>query len=102
MRALVLLLSFTLAACGSQVEVEPLTPYVPPSMPATDAAIAGIKQAVAEEKITGPIEMSDLRTTDHGPGRLCSAHAAPRQSYLGELIIRCSSTTVIGDHDRRS
>ena len=86
MRALVLLLSFTLAACGSQVEVESLTPYVPPSMPATDAAIAGIKQAVAEEKITGPIEMSDLRATDHGPGRfmLCIRSAEtrpPRGAY---------------------
>jgi len=28
----------------------------------------GIKQAAAEEKVTGPIEMSDLRPTDHGPG----------------------------------
>ena len=28
-----------------------------------------IKKAATEEKLTGPIEMSDLRETDHGPGR---------------------------------
>jgi hypothetical protein len=37
-------------------------------MPTTDAAGKGIKAAVAEYKLTGPVEMSDLRQTDHGPG----------------------------------
>jgi hypothetical protein len=37
-------------------------------MPTMDAAGKGIKQAATEEKLTGPIEMSDLRHTDHGPG----------------------------------
>ena len=44
--------------------------YVPPSMPTVAAAASeGIKKAATEEKLTGPIEMSDLRETDHGPGR---------------------------------
>jgi len=43
--------------------------YVPPTMPTTAAASEGIKKAATEEKLTGPIEMSDLRETDHGPGR---------------------------------
>jgi hypothetical protein len=30
---------------------------------------SGIKKAATEEKLTGPIEMSDLRETDHGSGR---------------------------------
>jgi hypothetical protein len=45
-----------------------ITPYVPPSMPTMAAANERIKKA-ATEKLTGPIEMSDLRETDHGPGR---------------------------------
>jgi len=40
--------------------------YVPPTMPTTAAASEGIKKAATEEKLTG---MSDLRETDHGPGR---------------------------------
>src|SRR5882757_4614697 len=69
MRALLVLLCSTLAACASPVEQPPIKAYVPPSMPTTAAASAGIKNAVTEEKLTGPIEMSDLRETDHGPGR---------------------------------
>jgi hypothetical protein len=64
----VLLLCFTLAACATSVELPLWKGYVPPSMPTMDAAGKGIKQAVTEEKLTGPIEMSDLRHTDHGPG----------------------------------
>jgi hypothetical protein len=51
------------------VELPLLKAYVPPSMPTTAAASEGIKKAATEEKLTGPIEMSDLRETDHGPGR---------------------------------
>jgi hypothetical protein len=64
----ILLLCFTLAACGPSVELPLWKDYVPPSMPTMDAAGKGIKQAATEEKLTGPIEMSDLRHTDHGPG----------------------------------
>ena len=63
-----LLLCSTLAACAPPVELPLWKPYVPPSMPTTDAAGKGIKAAVAEYKLTGPVEMSDLRQTDHGPG----------------------------------
>jgi hypothetical protein len=38
-------------------------------MPRMAAASEGIKKAATEEKLTGPIEMSDLRETDHGSGR---------------------------------
>jgi hypothetical protein len=69
MRAPATLLTFLLlAACAPAVELPLWKPYAPPSMPTTDAASKGITQAVAEEKITGPVEMSDLRHTDHGPG----------------------------------
>jgi hypothetical protein len=38
-------------------------------MPTMTAAGEGINKAMVEEKLTGPIEISDLRETDHGPGR---------------------------------
>jgi hypothetical protein len=81
MRApVVLLLCSTLAACSTPVESPPIKPYVPPSMPTSAAANKGIAQAATEEKITGPIEMSDLRETDHGPGRfvLCIRGVEPK------------------------
>jgi hypothetical protein len=38
-------------------------------MPTEAAAGEGIKKATTDEKLTGPIERSDVRETDHGPGR---------------------------------
>src|ERR1700726_3083851 len=63
---LAVLACFTLAACA---ESSIIGAYVPPSMPTTAAASEGIKKAATEEKLTGPIEMSDLRETDLGSGR---------------------------------
>jgi hypothetical protein len=67
-----LLLSLLLGGCAtSTAGSSPMDAraYVPPSMPTMAAATKGIAQAVAEEKLTGQIEMSDLRQTDHGLGR---------------------------------
>jgi hypothetical protein len=55
--------------------------YVTPSMPTVDAAGKGIKQAATEEKITGPIETSDSRQTDHGPGRFVLCIRAVESKY---------------------
>ena len=69
MRASVaLLFYFTLAACSPGVQLPPPV-YVPPSMPSTTAASAGIKQAATDAELIDPIEISELRQTDHGPGR---------------------------------
>jgi hypothetical protein len=38
-------------------------------MPTMGAASEGIRKAATEAKLTEPIEMSDFRETDHGPGR---------------------------------
>ena len=38
-------------------------------MPTREAAGKGVKQAAADAHLTAPIEISDLRETDHGPGR---------------------------------
>jgi hypothetical protein len=81
MRALLMLpLCFTLLACAE--EVPPFKPYVPPSMPTTAAANKGVAQAITDEKITAPVEMSDLRETDHGPGHfmLCVRHVESNSS----------------------
>lgn len=59
----------TLAACSTSENLPPMQPYVDPSMPTTTALIAGVKQAAAEAHLAAPLEMSDLRPTDHGPGR---------------------------------
>jgi hypothetical protein len=87
MRApVVLLFCFMLASCGSQEVMAPPALYVPPNMPTIDGAAPGIKQAVAEEKLTGPIEVSDLHETDYGLGRfmVCIRSAGtqpPRGAY---------------------
>jgi hypothetical protein len=86
MRALLILLCLTLSACSSALESAIIGPYVAPSAPTLAAALRGAKQAVAEEKLTGFIEISDVRGSDHGPGRfvLCLRGASgfsPRRTY---------------------
>jgi hypothetical protein len=62
-----LLFCSMLAACSPGVQA--LLVYVPPSMPSMTAASDGIKKAATEAKLIDPIEISDIRQTDHGPGR---------------------------------
>jgi hypothetical protein len=45
-----------------------MDPYVPPSMPTAQILSKGITQAVTDAKLISPIEVSDVRPTDHGPG----------------------------------
>jgi hypothetical protein len=68
--ALLLVVS-TMAACSPNVELPPLT-YVTPTTPTAAAATDGIKKAVAEEKLVSPVEVAELRETDHGPGHFIS------------------------------
>jgi len=69
-------------ACSQ--DLSPIKPYVTPSMPTVACRKQGIAQTVTEEKITGSIEMSDLRESDHGPGRfvLCIRGIEPKYSRL--------------------
>jgi hypothetical protein len=82
-----LLICFTLAACASSPPVElPLWKGdVPPSAPTTTAAGIGAKQVAAEYKLTGPVEMSDIRPTDFGPGRfmMCIRGTEPTHNQVG-------------------
>jgi hypothetical protein len=93
MRGLLVLLCSTLAACSTPEGLSSI-PYVPPSKPTMAAATKGIVQAVAEEKLSGPTEMSDLRQTDHGPGRfmLCIRAVGPKDS-------RATTYAVFFDND---
>lgn len=67
--ALAGLICFTLAGCSTAEKSSIIGAYVPSSMPTMAAAREGIQKAATEEKLTGPIEMSDVRENDHGPGR---------------------------------
>ena len=88
LRDALLLVCFTLAACAPDVEL-PIPVYVPPSMPTEAAAAEGIKKATAEEKLTGLIERSDLRQTDHGPGRfvLCIRGVDAKYRRVGTYAV---------------
>jgi hypothetical protein len=86
MRALLMLPCLALSACSSALESGIIGPYVAPSAPTLAAALKGAKQAVAEEKLTGFVEISEVRGSDHGPGRfvLCLRGASgfsPRRTY---------------------
>jgi hypothetical protein len=90
--AVLLLLSLSLGGCATSSAGSSLLDaqaYAPPSMPTMAAATKGIAQAVAEEKLTGPIEMSDLRQTDHGPGRfmLCIRAVGPKDSRAATYAV---------------
>ena len=70
MRWFPILLFISLAGCSIPIEnmSEPL-PYAPPGPPSPSAQIEGAKKAIAEEKLTGTIEISDARISDRGWGR---------------------------------
>jgi hypothetical protein len=86
-RAFALLFGLALSACSSIEASSIIGPYVPPSAPSPAATRGGAKQAVAEEKLTGLIEISDARESDHGPGRFvvclrgAEAGFSPRRTY---------------------
>jgi len=94
MRPLFLLLCLTLAGCSSSEEFTTVAPYVTPSLPTLYAANKGVAQAISEEQIKGPLEISDPRETDHGPGRfvLCLRGVEPKYN-------RNSTYAVFFDND---
>jgi hypothetical protein len=66
--ALATVACLALAACSTGEPAPPVV-YVPPSMPTLPGAAAGFKEAAATAKFIGPIEISDFRPSDFGPGR---------------------------------
>lgn len=94
--ALAALTCLTLAACSTGEPAPPVV-YVPPSMPTTEAVGKGIKQAATDAHFIGPIEMSDLRPTDHGPGHfmLC-IRGVSNDSRTGTYEVFFDNNTYMG------
>ena len=56
-----------LSACSGGIELPPVN-YTPASPPVQAAVLTGVKAAAAEAKLGAPLEISGVRSTDHGPG----------------------------------
>jgi hypothetical protein len=83
MRASLVALGF-LALAGCSTGVDSRIAYVEPSIPTMEAAASGVKKAAGDAKLTAPLQMSDLRQTDHGPGRfmLCMRGFDPKTNLV--------------------
>jgi hypothetical protein len=83
--ALSAVLGLSLAGCASSAKLPPA--YRPPRPPAVKAVKEGVTKAAAEAKLTGALEISAVRHSDHGPGSyfLCLRQRDPsvgrRTSY---------------------
>ncbi|WP_245502297.1 hypothetical protein [Bradyrhizobium betae] len=60
------MLTLLLAGCASSANLPPA--YQPPRAPSTKAVQEGVKKGAAEAKLTGELETTAVRPTDHGPG----------------------------------
>jgi hypothetical protein len=76
-RALAAVLTLLLAGCASSANLPPA--YQPSRAPSAKAVTEGVKKAAAEAKLTGALETSAVRHTDHGPGSyfVCLRQTAP-------------------------
>jgi hypothetical protein len=83
MRAYVVALSLLLGACSTSPDLD-IPAYKPPGAPGSAAIARGTKQAAGEEKLKGPLEVSEVRPTDHGPGPyfVCVREANPSSGKL--------------------
>lgn len=64
--ALSAVLAPLLAGCASSANLPPV--YHPPQPPSAKAVKEGVTKAAAEAKLTGALEASAVRHSDHGPG----------------------------------
>jgi hypothetical protein len=94
--ALAAVACLALPACDPGVPAPPVV-YVPPSMPTTEVLGKAIKLAATEAHLTGPIEISDLRPTDHGPGHfmLC-IRGVSNDSRTGTYEVFFDNNTYMG------
>lgn len=65
-RASVAVLALLLAGCASSANLPPA--YHPSRAPSAKAVQEGVKKAATEAKLTGGLETSAVRPSDHGPG----------------------------------
>ncbi len=59
-------LTLLLAGCASSANLPPV--YHPPRAPSAKAVQEGVRKGAAEAKLTGGLETTAVRDTDHGPG----------------------------------
>jgi hypothetical protein len=94
--ALAAVACLALAACDSGVPAPPVV-YVPPSMPTFPAANAGIKEAIGYAKLLPPIEISDFRPTDFGPGRFVACIRGVSNDYrTGTYAVFFNNNQLLG------
>jgi hypothetical protein len=74
-----ILLSLMLAACSSHPDILPVAAYVPPSPPTQKQIVASSWAVAKEAKLVGPLQISAVRQSDHGPGSyfVCLKEANP-------------------------
>ena len=66
MRFIAILLSLLLISCSGTHTTEPI--YVPPSPPAENAIATAVAALAKDGNLVGPLEISAVRPSDHGPG----------------------------------
>jgi hypothetical protein len=87
-RRAAILLSLMLTACSIPPGPDEPTVYTPPPPPTEGAVARDIALAAGDEKLTGPLQISAVRPTDHGPGfyYFCLKQADPpadiRRTYF--------------------
>lgn len=65
----VVLLNLLLCACAETNPIyAPPSVYVPPSPPSEAAIGSGVKKIATDAKLSGPLEISSVRQSAHGPG----------------------------------
>jgi hypothetical protein len=67
-RRAAVLLGLVLSGCSIPPGPGEPAVYTPPPPPTEQAIARDIALAAGEEKLTGPLEISAVRPTDHGPG----------------------------------
>ena len=82
-RRAAVLLTLVLAACSSDPG-SPMLAYVPASPPTQKIIIVGANAAATEAKLAAPVQISDVRQSDHGPGSyfVCLREANPPSGGL--------------------
>ena len=68
-------------------------------MPTMEAVAKGVKQAADEAKLKPPLQVSDLRQSDHGPGRfmLCMHAMDPKSNLVVTYAVFFDSNEYKGE-----
>jgi hypothetical protein len=95
--ALVAFGCLALSACSTGINSQ--AAYIPPTMPTMEAVAKGVKQAADEAKLKPPLQISDLRQTDHGPGRfmLCMHATDPKSNLVVAYAVFFDSNEYKGE-----